>query len=61
MSYRKRVSPRMTAAIAAEIKRLHLQTDWPQHQIAAAVGVNQGRVCEVLTGKRFSDVQPAHN
>jgi predicted XRE-type DNA-binding protein len=24
-----------------------------QHDIAAQVGVNQGRVCEVLTGKRF--------
>jgi transcriptional regulator with XRE-family HTH domain len=59
MSNRKRVSPRLTAEIAARIKRIYLDTGWAQHQIAAEVGVNQGRVCEVLNGKRFSNVPPS--
>lgn len=51
-------SRRMTPEIAARIKRLWRDTEMPQHEIAAAVGVNQGRVNEVVNGKRFSDVLP---
>lgn len=29
-----------------------------QHQIAAELGVNQGRVSEVLSGHRFPDARP---
>ena len=56
---RRRSSKPMNAARAAEIKRLWRDTDYPQHVIASMVGVNQGRVCEVVTGKRFADVPPA--
>ena len=49
----------MTAALAAEIKRLWRDTDHPQHVIASMVGVNQGRVCEVVTGQRYEDDPPA--
>jgi hypothetical protein len=57
----KRRSPRLTSERAARIKRLSKdQPDLLQHQIAAMVdGINQGRVSEVLTGKRFREVPPA--
>lgn len=29
-----------------------------QHEIVAELGVNQGRISEVLSGKRFPEVQP---
>lgn len=51
----------LTAQVAAWIKALH--RDQPllkQHQIAALVGQNQGRVCEVLTGKRYAEVAPSY-
>ena len=50
---------RMTAAIAARIKSLAATTTLFQHEIAALVGVNQGRVSEVLNGKRFAEVPPS--
>jgi predicted XRE-type DNA-binding protein len=50
---------RMTGELAALIKKLAATTDLFQHEIAARLGVNQGRVSEVLSGKRFADVQPA--
>ncbi len=56
---RPRVSRPLTAIQAAEIKRLASTTDLFQHQIAAVVGCNQGRVSEVLSGKRFPEIQPA--
>jgi predicted XRE-type DNA-binding protein len=49
----------MTAAIAAQIKKLAATTSLYQHEIAAILGINQGRVSEVLTGKRFAHVPPA--
>lgn len=30
-----------------------------QHEIAAELGVNQGRISEVLSGKRFPGAMPA--
>lgn len=53
-----RRSPPLTADIAAAIKRLAKETDLLQHEIAARLNLNQGRVSEVLTGKRFSEVHP---
>ena len=50
---------RMTAQIAAQIKKLATTTTLFQHQIAAHLGINQGRVSEVLNGKRFAHVPPA--
>jgi predicted XRE-type DNA-binding protein len=29
-----------------------------QHEAAAIIGVNQGRVSEVITGKRFGGTEP---
>jgi predicted XRE-type DNA-binding protein len=49
---------RLTAEIAAKIKQLAKETKLYQHEIAALVGVNQGRVSEVLNGKRFPTTHP---
>ncbi|WP_107496823.1 hypothetical protein [Thalassobius sp. I31.1] len=56
----KRNSPKFTAARAAKIKALLNGTDWNHAQIAAHLGgMNQGRVSEVKTGKRFASVLPS--
>lgn len=56
---KKRVSQPLTASLAALIKKLAQENDeLAQHQIAAQVEVNQGRVSEVLTGKKFAETQP---
>jgi len=49
----------LTAPLAAQIKKLAITTDLAQHQIAALLNINQGRVSEVLSGKKFADVPPA--
>ena len=55
----KRVpSPPVTPEIAAIIKRL-LRDGVYQHQIASALGMNQGRVSEVKTGMLHPKVPPA--
>jgi hypothetical protein len=61
MGMSKRRSPPLTSERAARIKRLSKeQPDLLQHQIAAMVdGLNQGRVSEVLSGKRYREVPPA--
>ena len=53
-----RRSPKLNAALAACIKQLAKNGDLLQHEIAARLNINQGRVSEVLTGKRYRDVQP---
>lgn len=55
---RSRNTTPLTARVAAEIKRLAASGDLMQHQIAALLGLNQGRVSEVLSGKRFPEVKP---
>lgn len=55
---RRRVSEPVTPALAREVKRLRRDTDLAQHEIAALVHVNQGRISEILTGKLHPDVQP---
>lgn len=55
-----RRAPKLTADLAALIKRFALDTDLLQHEIAALLRLNQGRVSEVLSGKRFGSVPPAH-
>ncbi|MGR3660251.1 MAG: hypothetical protein ACU0CA_03555 [Paracoccaceae bacterium] len=51
-------SPPLTAESAAKIKALLQGTDLNQAQIAALMGgMNQGRISEANTGKRFADVQ----
>jgi hypothetical protein len=56
-----RRSPSLTPELAARIKRLAIDTNLMQHEIAALLKLNQGRVSEVLTGKRFGTVPPASN
>jgi len=58
MSHR-RSSPRLTAELAAKVKSLLVNTNFNYAQISAMLGgLNQGRVSEVKTGKRFSNVLP---
>ncbi len=47
---------RLTSIEAAKIKYLATTTALFQHEIAAVIGLNQGRVSEVLSGKRFASV-----
>lgn len=54
----RRVSAPVTPDVAARMKALARDTDLAQHEIAAMLHVNQGRVSEVLTGKKFADVPP---
>jgi predicted XRE-type DNA-binding protein len=49
---------RLTEITAAYIKWLAQNTDLVQDQIGARVDQNQGRVSEVLSGKRFAEVAP---
>jgi transcriptional regulator with XRE-family HTH domain len=59
MQMQRKPSPPVTSEMAAEIRYLRKQKGLFSHQIAALFGINQGRVSEVLTGKRFPDVPPA--
>ena len=52
-------SPTITPEMAAHIKFLVRVKKLYQHQVAALVGVNQGRISEIMQGRRFPDVQPA--
>lgn len=57
---KKQASPKVTAEIADEIKRLWKQTTLNQAQIAARLGaLNQGRVSEVINGHKHSEVSPS--
>ena len=55
----KRRSPRLTREMAATIKWLVAKEGLLQHQAAARFGINQGRVSEVMRGKRFPGIPPA--
>jgi DNA-binding transcriptional regulator YiaG len=59
MKMERKPSPPVTPAMAAEIRYLRKQKGLFNHQIAALFGINQGRVSEVLTGKRLPDVPPS--
>jgi hypothetical protein len=48
----------MTAKRAAIAKRL-MMSGFYQHEVAAKLGVNQGRISEINTGKIFADIPPA--
>lgn len=54
---KRKNSPTVTPEMAALIKFLSGMGLY-QHQIAAILGINQGRVSEVLTGKRHPNVDP---
>lgn len=48
----------MTAGVAAKILTLVREFKLNQHQAAAVLGINQGRVSEVLSGKVYNGVSP---
>lgn len=56
---RRRRAPRcskpMTVEIASKAKTMVIQLGMAQHVAAAKLGVNPGRVSEVLTGMKFAD------
>jgi transcriptional regulator with XRE-family HTH domain len=52
-------SPPISEALASKIKYLRKELGLYQHQIAAELGINQGRVSEVLSGKRHRDMPPS--
>lgn len=54
---KKKYSSPITAEMAAKIKYLVGVLGLFQHQAAAVLGINQGRVSEVMSGKRHSKVQ----
>lgn len=45
--------------MAAHIRFLVKERGLYQHQAAALVGVNQGRISEIMRGCRYPDVKPA--
>jgi hypothetical protein len=49
----------LTAADAAIVKGMLIRGD-RQHDIASWFGINAGRIAEVATGYRFTEVPPAH-
>jgi transcriptional regulator with XRE-family HTH domain len=53
-------SKHLTERDAALIKARLLNGEI-QHEIAAELGVNQGRISEIRTGKKFANVAPAAN
>ena len=52
-------SPPVTAKMAGQIRYLKETKGLYNHQIASIFGINQGRVSEVLTGKKFPNVPSA--
>ena len=57
---KRQACPPMTDDRAAFVKALLIHTDKNYAQIAAEAGpINQGRVAEIATGKKFQDVPPA--
>lgn len=58
MSHLTKTTPRLTQELAELIWRRRREGLF-QHQIAAELGINQGRVSEVLNGHRFSSSRPA--
>ena len=56
--FKRRKSKPITPVKAAIVKFLILKLGLYQHQVAALLGVNQGRISEIMTGKRFSKIKP---
>lgn len=55
---KRKNSPPLTPEMAALIKYLVVRIGLYQHQVAALLEINQGRVSEVMTGKRHPNVDP---
>ncbi len=56
---RRLTGRKMTPELAAEILHLHHTTDMTQQEIAFQLGVNQGRVNEVIKRGKWLDGDPA--
>lgn len=56
---KRKASPPVSPEMAAHIRWLRNTRKLFQHQIAALLEINQGRVSEVLNGKRHPNVPPA--
>lgn len=54
---RKNSSP-ITPDMARRVRYLVKVLGLFQHQAAAVLGINQGRVSEVMTGKRYPGLEP---
>ncbi|MBC2669715.1 hypothetical protein ACFOON_13115 [Novosphingobium piscinae] len=52
-------SPPITPEMAAHIRFLVKVRKLYQHQVAALLGLNQGRVSEVMRDRRYPNVPPA--
>jgi predicted XRE-type DNA-binding protein len=55
----RKSSPVISEEMAAHIRFLVKDRGLFQHQAAALVGVNQGRVSEVMRGYHYPDTPPA--
>lgn len=51
-------TPPMTIELAAKALTLVNELKLKQHQAAAVLGVNQGRISEVINGHRFAGTPP---
>lgn len=51
-------TPPMTAELASKAITLVKNFGLKQHQAAAILGLNQGRISEVLNGKRYPNAKP---
>lgn len=51
-------TPPMSAELAAQALHLVKIMGLKQHQAAAILGLNQGRISEVVTGKRYPGARP---
>lgn len=51
-------TPPMTAELASKIITLVKVKGLLQHQAAAVLGLNQGRVSELINGKRYPGAKP---
>lgn len=56
---KRRSSKTVTKEMAAHVRYLIKNKGLYQHQAAALVGVNQGRVSEIMQEQRFPNVPPA--
>lgn len=59
MATTRKPSPPVTPAMARHIRFLVNEQGLYQHQAAALLGINPGRVNEVLKGHRFPNEPPA--
>lgn len=55
----RKQSPPISAEMAAHIKFLVMERKLFQHQAAALLGINQGRISEIMRGHAFPKMPPA--